>query len=211
VFDLPRLGCLPLVRRADAREQESREERRGDEGERDPERRTKRMREDGCGARPIYYPAKEDLFYSQMESFEAALVDAVRERPVGESALAAFSRFVLERSHGLADRAEFIMTAARIIEASPTLQAREREIVAQYTEALAGLIGEETGAGAGNVEPRVVAAALMGAQRALVEHVRGSVLSGMRGPKLAASVRAQSRRAFARLERGLGDYASRKR
>jgi hypothetical protein len=115
------------------------------------------------------------------------------------------------RSPGGWPRSSVAGRRPRIIEASPTLQAREREIVAQYTEALAGVIGEETGAGAGNVEPRVVAAALMGAQRALVEHVRGSVLSGMRGPKLAASIRAQSRRVFARLERGLGDYAIRKR
>jgi len=157
-----------------------------------------------------YFPAKEDLFYSQMENFEAALVDAVRERRAGESVLVAFTRFVLERSRGLADRADIIVTAARIIDASPALRSREREIVEDYTHALAELVAAEAGARPADVEPRVVATALMGAQRALVEHVRASVLGGLRGPELVASVRSQGKRAFARLERGLGDYAVKK-
>src|SRR5438132_1216846 len=49
--------------------------------------------------------------------------------------------------------------------------------------------------------------ALMGVQRALVGYVHASVLGGRQGPKLAADVRARGKRAFALLERGLGDYA----
>ena len=160
-----------------------------------------------------YFPAKEDLFYGQMETFEAALVEAVRTRAPDESVLAAFRRFVLERSKGLEteERADVIVKAARVIDASPSLQAREREIVAEYTRALAELIANETKARASDVEPLAVAHALMGAQRALTEHVRAAVLAGMRGPRLAAYVRAQGKRAFARLERGLGDYALRRR
>jgi AcrR family transcriptional regulator len=156
-----------------------------------------------------YFPTKEDLFYSPMETFEAALVEAVRDRSPGESVLAAFRRFVLgERSERLAaeEVAEVIAAAARIVGASPALQAREREIVADYTRALAALLAEESRARAGDVEPWVVANALMGTQRALVEHVRANVLSGLRGPKLAAEMRSQAKRAFGRLERGLGDY-----
>ena len=51
-----------------------------------------------------YFPTKEDLFYSGMESFEAALVDAVRTRPAGESVLAAFRRYVLDQSGGVSER-----------------------------------------------------------------------------------------------------------
>jgi len=158
-----------------------------------------------------YFPAKEDLFYSQMESFEAALLDAVRERRAGESVLVAYRRFVLDRSSSLADRADIITTAARIIDASPALRSREREIVEDSAHTLAELVAAEAGARPGDVEPRVVATALMGAQRALVEYVRASVLAGLRGPELVASVRSQGKRAFARLERGLGDYAVKKR
>ena len=156
-----------------------------------------------------YFPTKEDLFYDPMESFEAALVDAIRERAAGESLLAAFSRFVLDRSRGLAadERADVIARAAHIITASPALQARERGIVAHYTDELAALIAEETRAGAGNPEPWVAANALMGVQRALSMHVRAAVLAGKRGPRLEADVKSQGRRAFARLERGLADYA----
>ncbi|HYX89652.1 MAG TPA: TetR family transcriptional regulator [Gaiellaceae bacterium] len=153
-----------------------------------------------------YFPTKEDLFYGQMETFEAALLEAVRKRPPGESVLEAFRGFVLERSKGLAERADVIAAAARVIDASPALQAREREVVAESTASLAALIAEETGP-PGGVEPAVVANALMGAQRALVEHVRASVLAGRTGAKLVRDTRAQGRRAFDRLERGLAEYA----
>jgi AcrR family transcriptional regulator len=152
-----------------------------------------------------YFPTKEELFYGQMESFEAALVDAVRERATGESVPEAFRRFVLEQSRGLAERADLIEAAMRVINASPALQAREREIVAQYTGALAELIADETGTG--GIEAAVVANALMGAQRALVEHVRASVLAGLRGAELVRDTRAQGKRAFDRLEQGLAGYA----
>jgi AcrR family transcriptional regulator len=155
-----------------------------------------------------YFATKEDLFYDQMESFEAALVEAVRQRRPGESVVAAFRRFVIDGSERLEsdDVAEVITKAARVITSSPALQAREREIVADYTRSLAALIAAETGAGTEDVEPWAVANALMGAQRALVDHVRLAVLGGRRGPPLAADARSQAERAFARLERGLEDY-----
>src|SRR5215216_5972420 len=43
-----------------------------------------------------YFPTKEDLFYSRLESFETELLAAIREREPGETALAAFGRFVLD-------------------------------------------------------------------------------------------------------------------
>jgi AcrR family transcriptional regulator len=160
-----------------------------------------------------YFPTKEELFYSQMEAFEADLVEAVRERARGESVLASFRRFVLERSERLAKEevADLIARVAPVVSASPSLQAREREIVAHYTDVLAALLAEESSAGADEVEPWVVANALMGAQRAVVAHVRAKVLAGRRGPKLAADARAQTKRALSRLERGLRGYATTRR
>jgi AcrR family transcriptional regulator len=156
-----------------------------------------------------YFPTKEDLFYSEMEVFEAALVEAVRARPAGESVLAAFRDFIIGRSKLLAEeeRADIVATAARIVEGSAALQAREREIVAHYTNELAMLIAQETRAAADDVEPLAVASALMGGHRSLVDYVRSSAVAGKRGPKLAADLRSQAKRAFARLERGLGGYA----
>ena len=155
-----------------------------------------------------YFPTKEDLFYGQMEAFESALVEAVRTREPGDSVLTAFRKLMLERSVRLASEevAKIIVKAARVVTASPALLAREREIVARATQALADLIAEETGAGADDVEPLVVANALMGVQRALQSHVRASVLAGRSGPSLAEDVRSQATRAFARLESGLAGY-----
>src|SRR5206468_7773691 len=133
-----------------------------------------------------YFPTKEDLFYAQMEDFEATLLEAVRERPAGEPVSAAFARALLERSGGLAQeqRAELITKAARAVDASPSLQAREREVVDHTTRALAALLANETGARPTDAEPLAVAAALTGVQRALTVYVRTSILAGRRGPKL---------------------------
>jgi AcrR family transcriptional regulator len=156
-----------------------------------------------------YFPTKEDLFFSQMQSFETALVDAVRTRPAGESVLRAFERFVDERSDRLAqdEAAPVIATAARLMSASPALRARELQIVADATQALAAVVAEQTGAGVHDLEPLAVAHALMGVQRSLVVQVRAEVLAGRRGRRFAADLRSRARRAFALLEQGLGGYA----
>lgn len=158
-----------------------------------------------------YFPTKEDLFFGGMEVFEEQLLEAVRGRPSGESALAAFRRLLLNSFARIAtdENAAVIARAAALINASSALQAREREVVARYTQLLAAILAEETGAAADAVEPWAVASALMGAHRALVAHVRNRALAGRHGRQLAADARAQAIRGFVRLERGLGDYTVR--
>jgi AcrR family transcriptional regulator len=158
-----------------------------------------------------YFPTKEDLCFAGMEFFEERLLDAVRGRAAGVSALEAFGRLVIDGCSRLTaeENAEVIGKAAALIGGSPALQMREREIVARYAQQLAELLAAETGARPDDVEPQGVASALMGAHRALVAYVRGSALAGRRGPRLAADARSQARRAFARLGSGLGDYAVR--
>jgi AcrR family transcriptional regulator len=156
-----------------------------------------------------YFPTKEELFYSGMEAFETQLIAAVRERPPGESALSAFRRFVLDGTGRLESEevADTIATAARIIAASRALQAREREVVAEYTSELAAVIADAPRRHAHDVEAWAAANALVGVQRALVAHVRAAVLAGRRGRALATEARAEGKRAFTLLERGLADYA----
>lgn len=158
-----------------------------------------------------HFPTKEDLCFAGMEFFEERLLDAVRGRVAGVSALAAFRRPVVDGCGRLAaqEHAELIAKAAALIGGSPALQVREREIVARYTQRLAELLAAETDAHPDDVEPQGVASALMGTHRALVAYVRRSVLAGRRGPKLAADARSQAKRAFARLDSGLTDYAIR--
>ena len=155
-----------------------------------------------------YFPTKESLFFGQMQSFEEALIQAVRERRGGESVLGAFRRFIDEGTEHLAreSTAVAISMAGRIVGASPSLRAREREIVSDATDALALLLAEESGSPPGDNEPWVVANALMGAHRAVVSSVRSEVRAGRRGPALAAASRSEIERVFAVLERGLEHY-----
>src|SRR5438105_4630294 len=95
-----------------------------------------------------YFPTKEDLFYGGMQFFEEQLIEAVRNRSSGESATMAFRRSLLSGADRLAlkQSADAILAAARIISASPSLAAREREVVERYTVRLAELLAEESGA-----------------------------------------------------------------
>ena len=155
--------------------------------------------------------AGDELTSMVAEVFEAELIAAIRGRESGESVLAAFRRFILEIRGLLASKrpedAQRLATVSRIVTASPALRAREREITAQYTQALAALIADETGATADDVSAWVAANALMGVHRALVDHVRRRVLAGTPNPRVAREVRSRARRALELIEHGLGDYA----
>ena len=160
-----------------------------------------------------YFATKEDLFYWRLEEFEEELLETIRERRRGESFLAAFGRFVLQRRGLLAeqdpDAVEFLARMTRMIEESPALLAREAQVFDRYTRSLAALIAEETGAGPDDVEPWVAANALMGVHRAVVDFSRKRILAGARNPGLSRAVRAQGKRALAVLEAGLGGYGVR--
>jgi AcrR family transcriptional regulator len=156
-----------------------------------------------------YFPTKDDLFFGGMEFFEEKLIEAVRSRAPGVSVLAAFREPVVD---GLArlemdETPRVIAKIAALINASPSLQVRERELVAHYTEVLTRLIADERNVEADDVEAVGVATALMGSHRALVAYVRARVMAGERGPALVEHARSQAVRAFARLDRGLATYA----
>jgi AcrR family transcriptional regulator len=162
-----------------------------------------------------YFQTKEDLFYSRLEAFEEELLTAIRERAAGETVLGAFRRFVLDPGGVFAmqsggDATERLRTITRVITQSPALLARERQVFARYTESLAALLAEETGAGTDDVEPRVVASALLGVHRSLIEFVRRRVAAGAGAPEIAAELPAQAERALALLEGGLGEFGIRR-
>jgi AcrR family transcriptional regulator len=155
-----------------------------------------------------YFPTKESLVFHGMEDFEAALLGAIRHRQPGEPVLTAFGRFFSENSSAIATRAnQVVAAAARMIAASPALRAREREIIDSYTQSLADVIAQETGAAPGDTEPWVAANALMGIHRAMLDSARRAALDGHAGLALASEVVSQAERGLARLGRGLGDYA----
>jgi AcrR family transcriptional regulator len=154
-----------------------------------------------------YFPTKEDLFYSRLQTFEADLLGALRNRPSGESYVAAFRRFLLSQ-RGLLGRddpqaAEELRSVTRTITSSPALLIREEQILAGYTRSLAALIAEETGARREDVRPQVAATTLIGLHRVLIDYSRRRVLAGDDHKRIARGLRAQTDKAVALLDQGL--------
>jgi AcrR family transcriptional regulator len=161
-----------------------------------------------------YFRTKEDLFYSRLETFETRLVEAIKERDPGEPVAAAFRRYLLatggllaQVEAGDADALERLRTMNRVISASPALLAREQQVFADATAAVAAALAAEQGIQADDVGARVAANALMGVHRALIDYVRHRVLSDEEPGRLAAEVADRAADAFDLLDRGLRDYA----
>jgi AcrR family transcriptional regulator len=162
-----------------------------------------------------YFRTKEDLFYWRLEAFGARLAEAVRARPPGEPALAAFRRALLaeggllgQAEAGDAEAFERLRVINHLITTSPALLAREEQAMGQAAEVLAGALAADAGTPPGDLRPQVAANALIGVHRALVNYVRRRVNSGENLAGLAAEVRKLTAEAFQLLEQGLGDYAT---
>jgi AcrR family transcriptional regulator len=154
-----------------------------------------------------YFPTKEDLFYSRLQTFEADLVEALRERASGESYVVAFRRFLVGQRGLLArddpQAQKELRALTRTITSSPALLAREEQILAGYTHSLAALIRHETGARREDVRPEVAASAMIGAHRVLIDYTRRRVLAGDDHKRIARGLRAQTDKAMALLDQGL--------
>jgi AcrR family transcriptional regulator len=159
-----------------------------------------------------HFPVKEGLVFDADPPIRAALIDAVRRRPAGESVSAAAGSFVVAAVSmlGAPEAADGVARMARIIRGSRTLQVREREIIGELTDALAGLIAEETSARPGQLEPWLAAHAVLGLYASLLELARDRVLAGVAGPDLAAELKRQGRRGLSLLQFGLAGYAKRR-
>ena len=158
-----------------------------------------------------YFPTKEDLVYRGMEVFEDELLAAVRDRPAGESIVAAFGRFVLQPRGFLSApdevSARFLIAVSKMIADSPALRARERDILDRYTDSLAALIAEDTAAEPGDLRPWVVARALIGTHQSLIQLVRQRLTKGpVKAAEVAREVVTRGRETLALLEQGLAGY-----
>src|SRR5919198_6671574 len=155
-----------------------------------------------------YFPTKEDLFYSRLEAFEEELLAAIRERGPGESVLDAFSGFLLGQGGVLSMDApeadEQLRTITRIITESPALLARERQVFDRYAQTLAAVLAEETGADPADAVPHVVANALLGLHRALIDQVRREALAGTPVARIRPDLRAGAERELEQGDRRLG-------
>lgn len=160
-----------------------------------------------------HFPVKEGLVFEADPPIREALLDAARRRPRGESVSAAAGSFVVAAMAVLGTReaAAGVAEMARVVRGSRTLQIREREILAELTTALAGLVAEDTGAARGALEPWLAANAVVGLYAALLDLARDRVLAGGSGPGLVAELRSRGERGLALLQFGLAGYAKRQR
>ncbi|WP_369141179.1 TetR/AcrR family transcriptional regulator [Modestobacter versicolor] len=159
-----------------------------------------------------HFPVKEGLVFELDPPIRAALLEAVRRRPAGQSAAAAAGDFVVAAISqlGAPEAAGGVAEMARVIRGSRTLQVREREILGTLTDTLAEQITLETRPAAGVLEPWLAANAVTGLYTALLELARDRVLEGASGPELVAELRTRGRRGLALLQFGLAGYAKRR-
>lgn len=146
-----------------------------------------------------HFATKEDLVYSGDQRFEAALAGAIGARPPGTPVAAAVGAFLLDRYAGFDDdpeRQERHAVLARLVAASPALQARERQLHARYAVTLREHIARELGTGEDDLRPQVVAEALMAAHGAVIAAFRRGTLSGAAPERYAPRVLAAAREAF---------------
>jgi AcrR family transcriptional regulator len=160
-----------------------------------------------------HFATKDALIFLGLQRFECELLDAIRVRPASDSLPQAFRAFVLAVNGSLTSAAPDAMhrlrTIAEIIESSPALLAREQQIYGRYTDRLATLIAEEAVADRDDLQPWIIANALMGVHRALVRHVRNALLADTPSAQIVRQVRRQASVAFAQLDRGLARYGRR--
>jgi AcrR family transcriptional regulator len=148
-----------------------------------------------------YFPTKEDLFFDEVPERRAALVEAITGRGVGESVPHALRRLHLAQCERMASP-EFAIFA-RIIDESPHLQTKELEVMADFERVLAETL--EEAAGLKRLDARIAATLLVGVQWQFFLLARERALAGEHGPAAARRLRAELKRAYELLERGLGD------
>ena len=148
-----------------------------------------------------YFPTKEDLFYDEVPAREEALRQAVRGRRPGESILTALRRLQSGECQRMSSPGFAVF--ARIIEESPALQAKELEVMARFSAALAETIQEELGVD--ERDARVAAGLLVSIHRQLFLAARKQALAGKQGPAAVRRLRADLDRAYQFLEQGLGE------
>jgi len=155
-----------------------------------------------------YFPRKEDLVFDRAETIVRSLADVVAGRAPGESMLAAIRRDYAERiaradvTLGLSSPA-----FARMIEDSPVLTGRGREIADQRERVLGDVIAAEMGAD--DVPQRIVAAQLAAVHRVLYAEASRRSLAGQRRGDICTVLAAAASRVFDLLEPSIGNYGIR--
>jgi AcrR family transcriptional regulator len=159
-------------------------------------------REAGVSEKTVfnYFPTKEDIFFDEVPERLEALTDAVRGRGPGQSLVAAMHELHAKQCGRLASPgfAQF----ARTIAESAALQAKETEVMAQFTDHLAATIRDELDLHPADAQ--IAANLLMSVHWQFFRNARAHALAGRSGPAAARHLRRDLERAYRLLEHGLG-------
>jgi AcrR family transcriptional regulator len=159
-----------------------------------------------------YFPTKEDLFFDRQAEVEGLLGRVVAERAPGESAVAAIRRHQLgglEAGDWTAGLPDGVAEFYRLIDNSPSLRAREREMGERSTVTLARALAEETGATSDDPLPLLVAGLITGARQALFNEARRRMRAGEEFQAVRSWFAAAAERAFDLVEAAVPGYGVR--
>lgn len=157
-----------------------------------------------------YFPRKEDLFFDMHEEVVTGPARAFAARPAGASALDAVRADYLaavgrrDRLLGWTDPA-----FTRVLDDSPVLRARLREIFDHQEQALSVLLAEATGEHPDSFTARHAAAQLCTVLRLLFGQAQQGVRRGDTEEEVFTTLDRTARDAFTRLAPVLADYAVR--
>lgn len=158
-----------------------------------------------------HFPLKEDLVFDRAEHIVHGLPEAVAARPGGEPVLAAARRYHAEQlAAGDPTLGHLGVHFSRMVEASPALAARERQIHDQREQALADVLVAQVEP-AEELTARVVATQIAGVYRVLYFTARRLLLDGSQGRETKERLAATAQRAFALLEADLSGFDPRPR
>ncbi|MFC4592115.1 TetR/AcrR family transcriptional regulator [Sphaerisporangium corydalis] len=160
-----------------------------------------------------YFKTKEDLFLDRMDVVEDLPSQVVRERRPGESVVAALRRDfldALDERHWRIGLNEGVDVFTRLINESPSLVARVREMAERREELLARTLAEDADADPDDMTPWLVAAQICAVTRRLTDHAVRRKMAGEPLDRIAADLRVQAELAFGMLEGGIGGYGTRR-
>ena len=158
-----------------------------------------------------HFPLKEDLVFDRRDHVIESLVRAMADREPGESCLARARRYYTEAlASGDPTLGHLGVQFARMVEASPALVARERQMHDERELALAAELTTQMKAAPDDLTPRIVAAQIVGVVRVLYYEARRRLLAGESREDLEAHLAEAATDAFGLLRIDLEDYGARR-
>jgi AcrR family transcriptional regulator len=157
-----------------------------------------------------HFPTKEDLAFAGREEGIALLVAAITERTPGTSVLDVFRALTTAvMDDFVAPGDEDLLTVARIIRNSRTLQERLTVGWESGAAAVTAAIAETSGAADDDLVPAIVARTLWWTHRSIFLAALHGLLAEEDREQLVARLRVAADRAYDQLAGGLGDYGKR--